>query len=126
MANVKKSIVLPKPQLAGWLKNLLVGLVGGLLGSFLIVVVLSDYLRLDGSVSERVILEESSAIIKIAEEVGPTVVNIATEITQADLFGRRQRVPAGAGSGIIISSDGLILTNKHLVSDDSSRITVTT
>ncbi|MBQ7010665.1 MAG: trypsin-like peptidase domain-containing protein [Clostridia bacterium] len=50
----------------------------------------------------------------VATAVQATVVEISTEIVQtSSLFG--QYVTGGAGSGVIISSDGLILTNYHVI-----------
>ena len=51
----------------------------------------------------------------VASAVQSTVVEISTEIVQtSSLFG--QYVTGGAGSGVIISADGLILTNHHVIS----------
>lgn len=50
----------------------------------------------------------------VATAVHETVVEISTEIVQtSSLFG--QYVTGGAGSGVIISADGLILTNYHVI-----------
>lgn len=54
---------------------------------------------------------------QVAEAVTPTVVEIVTEsVSTATTFWGGNYVTSGAGSGVIISSDGLIITNNHVVS----------
>jgi S1-C subfamily serine protease len=52
----------------------------------------------------------SNAVISVTDRVGPAVVRVETGSRTP---GARQR--GGLGSGIVISPDGLVLTNSHVV-----------
>jgi S1-C subfamily serine protease len=52
----------------------------------------------------------SNAVIDVTERVGPAVVRVETGAKETDGRGR-----GGLGSGIVISPDGLVLTNSHVV-----------
>lgn len=67
-------------------------------------------------VSQKVSKDDDAAnpIAAIAEEIKPTIVAVFTQRPARDRF--FEMVPSrGAGTGIIASSDGLILTNAHVV-----------
>lgn len=53
---------------------------------------------------------------EVLDRAQPSVVSITT--------GTRDSIFGGAGSGVIISSDGLILTNAHVIASSGGRITV--
>ena len=55
----------------------------------------------------------SQAVTRAVEIVAPSVVRI--EVTKAQQTPRGPREGAGSGSGFIISPDGLVLTNSHVV-----------
>jgi serine protease Do len=63
--------------------------------------------------------------VAVAEAVKPAVVNIATErrAVPGNPLPRRGRTPTGRGSGFIITSDGYIVTNNHVV-DGATRVQV--
>lgn len=73
--------------------------------------------------TQKVVLEESNAIINATNKVSDAVVSITLKTTATDMFGRVYEAE-GAGSGFIITSDGLILTNKHVVSSANTQYTV--
>ena len=75
--------------------------------------------------TEKIRLEESSAIIDGAEKVSPAVVTITTSRNVQDLFGQTIE-QEGGGTGFIITNDGLILTNKHVVQNSQNLTTLLT
>lgn len=50
-----------------------------------------------------------------AKRVLPSVVSVDTQIEGETWFGDRVRQQAGSGSGVVISADGYIVTNNHVV-----------
>ncbi len=63
----------------------------------------------------------SQAVIRAVERVGPAVVSVASEGSGSPASPRRLRrgfpFLRGAGSGVIITPDGYVLTNSHVVQD---------
>lgn len=63
-------------------------------------------------------------IQEIVDTAGASVVEIQTEAVLSDSW-MQQYVTEGAGSGVIISTDGYIMTNNHVI-NGARKITVTT
>lgn len=76
------------------------------------------------NVSQTSVKKEGSAlsVSEVANLVSNSVVEISTESVANDMF-MRQYVTEGAGSGVIISADGYIATNNHVI-QGASKITV--
>jgi serine protease Do len=77
---------------------------------------------------QRVVLNESQLISDIAKTVSPSVVSVdvTSESQQVDFFGRSQPVEQqSAGTGIIISDSGYIITNRHVIAASSKTVSVT-
>lgn len=80
------------------------------------------------SQGRQVVREQSTLISSIAEEVGPSVVSIdvTSENTTQDLFfGPQTRQQQSAGTGFIISDDGYVVTNRHVISDGATSVSLT-
>ena len=103
------------------------GFVGARVGNAGNKVVIQQVERTDSSAASGTAVSSSGmTTAQVSEMVSPSVVVITTEqvvYSQWSWYGQNQ-VESGAGSGVIISSDGYILTCAHVVSG-ASQITVT-
>lgn len=72
-------------------------------------------------------IKSDNPVIEISEKVGPAIVGITNKSTikQMDPFWGRttEKLQEGYGSGIIISEDGYIVTNNHVV-DNANELVV--
>lgn len=106
------------------LASLSLGFLGGWAGSQSKTEQTSSISKAD----QRVVLNESQLISDIAKTVGPSVVSIdvTSQAQQYDFFGRTRAVDQkSAGTGIIISKDGYIMTNRHVIPTGTSKVAVT-
>jgi len=62
----------------------------------------------------------SDTAISVADKVLPSIVGIEVEYQVNSIFSRNPQTSTASGSGIIISEDGYILTNNHIVNTSSS------
>lgn len=62
-----------------------------------------------------VITKTEADIANVVNEVKPSVVSVVSESRQLSFYGTIRQ--EGAGTGIIISDDGYILTNRHVIED---------
>lgn len=99
--------------------------VASFLGAWLFVN--SGLVTLDSSTisnnREKIVLQEGEVVADVAKKVSPSVVSIVVDgEQQIGFFGS---VPSeGAGTGIVISKDGYILTNSHVISEGATKIQV--
>lgn len=105
-------------------------LAGGVLGGFSAWWLVSNIdteqdITLPFSGTEVYQVEENSSVIDAVEKVSPAVVSVTLTRDVVTYFGDVYQ-ESGGGTGFVISSDGLIITNKHVVSDADAEYSVIT
>lgn len=79
-------------------------------------------------VTREIVESEGNLINTIVKDVNPSVVSITVKATTSsqDFFGfDREFQTEGAGTGFIISDQGYVVTNRHVVSEDVTEVSVT-
>jgi len=85
---------------------------------------------LTGSLSdqEKLVTNEGQLISQISSKLDPSVVsvNTSTTTTSSDFFGMSQdQTSEGAGTGVVITKDGIVMTNRHVVPAGTTKVTIT-
>lgn len=79
---------------------------------------------------KKIVTQESQLISQIAKTVGPSVVSVNTNIQSESPyslygFGDGTQTSQAAGTGIIISESGYIVTNRHVVPEGTTSVSIT-
>jgi serine protease Do len=111
-------------------KGILIGLIIGVLLMFFGFKFWNKFEKKEEVVSlKKEIVDEESVVTKVVEKATPSVVTVSINKTKVSSFsffdiGTTQNIEQDIGTGFIIDSDGLIVTNKHVVVDTEAKYKV--
>lgn len=127
--NIKLPVNLSKLKLSafGLIGVLIVGFAAGWLGAYRYN---QSFSASNASMSQRqqYISNESDLIASIAKTTGQSVVSIdvSSQTTSQDFFGFTETAnQRSAGTGFIVSNDGILVTNSHVIPDGVTNVSVT-
>lgn len=63
----------------------------------------------------KIITQEEENLASVVSKVSPSVVSIITRSQSTDFYFGNNATEEGAGTGIIVSKDGYVMTNKHVI-----------
>jgi serine protease Do len=108
----RKSVIITLVAITGIALLTALGIVGGMQLQKLRIGMTPSSLNStsDGNTSATT---EESTIAAIAEKVGPSVVSIVTKNQARSYYGTTSQ--EGAGTGILVSADGYVMTNNHVI-----------
>ena len=72
------------------------------------------------------IVKEEDAVIEVVDDTSPAVVSVVQKKMVLDFFSGPLSQKQGIGTGFIIRENGVILTNRHVVSDQDAEYSVVT
>lgn len=102
--------------------------IAGFFGAWIFIqtglVQLDSLTPINSTTREKIVSQEGEVMSSVASKVSPSVVSVTTQSVTQGYYGRNS-VSEGAGTGMIISKDGYILTNKHVAGNASSLSVVT-
>jgi serine protease Do len=107
----------------------LLSFVASFLGAWVLLatgLVRPDVSRTINDNKETLVLQQGEIVAEVFKRVNPSTVAITTESVDTSQRFFEPIVSQGAGSGIIISKDGYVLTNKHVVPEGTNSVTVIT
>lgn len=84
---------------------------------------------ISSSTAARVISSESDLINQLVKDVGPSVVSVSVTSSIRDTsyyYGTQVYESESAGTGIVLTADGYILTNKHVIPASATSVSVIT
>jgi serine protease Do len=128
-----------RPELSFFKNNIIIPFIAGVLGTTLVIATVynvpsihdqlfpvatstteADDIPLSSRILTDVNIEDySKTSISVAEKLLPSIVGITVEFSVSGIS-RYTGTTAAEGSGIVISDDGYILTNNHIVSNDTA------
>lgn len=104
---------------------LLLCLAVGFLGGLIAVETADNDTNNTTETQQQIVSSESELNSTIAKNVSPSVVSISVESESTSSYFFGSCTSESAGTGIIISADGYIVTNKHVIPDNATEVVVT-